>query len=193
MNNLFTAESRRLVLRPFCERDLPALRRILTDEKTNVFLPWFPPCSERELRALAEKRFLPAQDAVRLAVCLKEDAAPFGYVTVEGAAHDLGYGFLPETWGRGYATEACAALIGRLRAERAPLPFLTATHDKNNPASGAVMRKLGMRYCYSYREQWMPKNLSVLFRMYQLDLYAPQPVYGGYLADGREHVIEAIE
>lgn len=71
MNNLFTAESRRLVLRPFCERDLPALRRILTDEKTNVFLPWFPPCSERELRALAEKRFLPAQDAVRLAVCLK--------------------------------------------------------------------------------------------------------------------------
>ena len=54
MNNLFTAESRRLVLRPFCERDLPALRRILTDEKTNVFLPWFPPCSERELRALAD-------------------------------------------------------------------------------------------------------------------------------------------
>ena len=193
MNNLFTAESRRLVLRPFCERDLPALRRILTDEKTNVFLPWFPPCSERELRALAEKRFLPAQDAVRLAVCLKEDAAPFGYVTVEGAAHDLGYGFLPEMWGRGYATEACAALIGRLRAERAPLPFLTATHDKNNPASGAVMRKLGMRYCYSYREQWMPKNISVLFRMYQLDLYAPQPVYVGYLVDGREYVTEPID
>ena len=180
-------------MRPFNGRDLPALRRILTDEKTNVFLPWFPPCSERELRALAEKRFLPAQDAVRLAVCLKEDAAPFGYVTVEGAAHDLGYGFLPEMWGRGYATEACAALIGRLRAERAPLPFLTATHDKNNPASGAVMRKLGMRYCYSYREQWMPKNISVLFRMYQLDLYAPQPVYVGYLVDGREYVTEPID
>lgn len=193
MDNLFTAESRRLVLRPFNGRDLPALRRILTDEKTNVFLPWFPPCSERELRALAEKRFLPAQDAVRLAVCLKEDGTPFGYVTVEGAAHDLGYGFLPEMWGRGYATEACAALIGRLRAERAPLPFLTATHDKNNPASGAVMRKLGMRYCYSYREQWMPKNISVLFRMYQLDLYAPQPVYVGYLADGREYVTEPID
>ena len=37
------------------------------------------------------------------------------------------------------------------------------------------------------------ENISVLFRMYQLDLYAPQPVYGGYLVDGREYVTEPID
>lgn len=40
----------------------------------------------------------------------------------------------------------------------------------NNPASGAVMRKLRMVYRYSYVEQWMPKNIPVTFRMYQLNL-----------------------
>jgi len=32
------------------------------------------------------------------------------------------------------------------------------------------MKKLGMRYCYSYEKQWQPKNFSVIFRMYQLNL-----------------------
>ena len=45
---------------------------------------------------------------------------------------------------------------------------ITATHDVNNPRSGAVMRRLGMKYCYSYKEQWQPKNFPVVFRLYQL-------------------------
>ena len=47
------------------------------------------------------------------------------------------------------------------------LPYITATHDVCNPHSGNVMKKIGMKYCYSYREQWMPKNILVTFRMYQ--------------------------
>lgn len=27
-----------------------------------------------------------------------------------------------------------------------------------------------MRYRYSYREQWQPRNIPVIFRMYQLNL-----------------------
>lgn len=26
-----------------------------------------------------------------------------------------------------------------------------------------------MKYCYSYEEQWQPKNFLVIFRMYQLN------------------------
>lgn len=40
----------------------------------------------------------------------------------------------------------------------------------NNPNSGAVMKKLGMVYQYSYEEQWQPKDIPVLFRLYQMDL-----------------------
>ena len=49
------------------------------------------------------------------------------------------------------------------------LLYITATHDRNNPRSGNVMKKLGMKYCYSYEEQWQPKNFPVIFRMYQLN------------------------
>ena len=32
------------------------------------------------------------------------------------------------------------------------------------------MQQIGMKYCYSYEEQWQPKNFPVIFRMYQLNL-----------------------
>ncbi len=32
------------------------------------------------------------------------------------------------------------------------------------------MRNLGMVYQYSYEEQWQPKDIPVVFRMYQLNL-----------------------
>ncbi len=60
------------------------------------------------------------------------------------------------------------------------LPYVTATHDRENPKSGRVMQKLGMHYCYSYTERWQPKDREVVFRLYQLDLNGgPHPVYQG--------------
>ena len=32
------------------------------------------------------------------------------------------------------------------------------------------MKKMGMKYQYTYEEQWQPKNILVTFRMYQLNL-----------------------
>ena len=43
------------------------------------------------------------------------------------------------------------------------VPYITATHDKNNPRSGGVMKQLGMKYQYSYEEQWQPKNIPVSY------------------------------
>ena len=50
------------------------------------------------------------------------------------------------------------------------VPYITATHDVNNPRSGGVMKQLGMGYQYSYQELWQPKNILVTFRLYQLNL-----------------------
>ena len=61
-----------------------------------------------------------------------------------------------------------AAVIEQLKKDG--LPFITATHDVNNDRSGQVMKRLGMRYQYSYEEQWQPKDFLVTFRMYQLNL-----------------------
>ena len=68
----------------------------------------------------------------------------------------------------GFCTESCRVVVDLLR--RMGLPYITATHDVNNPRSGRVMQAIGMRYCYSYEELWQPKNFPVIFRMYQLNL-----------------------
>ena len=71
------------------------------------------------------------------------------------------------------------------------IPYITATHDRNNPGSGKVMRKVGMKYCYSYNEQWQPKDFLVTFRMYQLKLDGREDrVYDKYRKLYNMHFVE---
>ena len=49
-----------------------------------------------------------------------------------------------------------------------------------------------MRYCYTYREQWQPKDIPVDFRMYQLNLDGEEGrVYRGYW-EKYPHFIEEL-
>ena len=89
---------------------------------------------------------------------------PIGYVSI--IDYDLGYDLLPEYWNKGIITESCRKVIDTVQDT---LPFLTATHDVNNAASGEVMKKLGTKYQYTYVEQWQPKNIEVHFKLYQFN------------------------
>ena len=53
------------------------------------------------------------------------------------------------------------------------------------------MKKAGMHYCYSYKEHWMPKNIPVIFRMYQINLDGKKRIYQKYW-NQYEHFIEEI-
>lgn len=57
---------------------------------------------------------------------------------------DLGFAFLPEHWGRGYATEAAAAVLDG-DAVRLDLRRVVAITSKDNVASGQVLERLGFR------------------------------------------------
>lgn len=166
---LLTTE--RLILRRFAQEDMPALFLLLSDEEVNRFLPWYPVKSLEETRAFYEKRFATAYarpQGYAYAVCLRKDNRPVGYVCVDAEEpHDLGYALCRALWRQGIATEAARAVAARAKEDG--LPYLTATHDRNNPGSGCVMQKIGMKYCYSYQELWQPKNFPVIFRMYQLN------------------------
>ena len=191
--NTPTLYTQRLILRRFEERDLEALYAIFGDEDVNTFLPWYPVKDRSEARAFYEERYAQAyrqERGYRYAICLKEDDVPIGYVNVGmDGGHDLGYGLLKEFWHRGIVSEAAAALIEQVR--RDGLDFVTATHDRNNPRSGSVMRRIGMKYCYSYEEQWQPKNFPVVFRMYQLNLDGQDDrVYREYWEKYPVHFIE---
>lgn len=176
-------ETPRLILRRFALGDLDALYALLRDKEVNTFLPWFVPQSVAEAKDFLESRFLAyygLESAYRYAICSREDNRPIGYVWLDsGDSHDFGYGLARELWHRGIVSEAAAAVVERIRA--AGYPYITATHDVNNPHSGGVMSKLGMTYRYSYREQVQPKNQWVTFKMYQLNFDpADQGVYWDY-------------
>ena len=162
----------RLNLRRFSAGDIEALFAIYSDGEVNRFLPWFPLKTLAEAERLYEDkyaRFYLNPEGCRYAICLKEDNRPIGYVHVAADdSHDLGYALCRPFWNRGLATEACRAVVGQLKQDG--VPYVTATHDILNPRSGKVMQRLGMRYCYSYEENWQPKNIPVIFRLYQLNL-----------------------
>ena len=193
MTTMPTLETDRLILRKFEEGDAEALLTILEDREVNRFLPWFPLNSLEEAKALLREKYLLFYQkpvGYRYAICLKPDPTPIGYIHLAGpGSYDLGYGLRKELWRRGITPEAGSAVIAQAR--RDGIPYITATHDRNNPASGAVMRKLGMQYRYSYREQWQPKDISVVFRVYQINLDGQEErLYRKYWNTYPEHFVE---
>ena len=180
----------RLILRSFTADDLDDIYTLLADEEVNRYLPWFPAKSREEAAAFYEKN-LTARHCY--AICLKTDNRPVGYVDMdEGESHDFGYALRKELWHQGIVTEAARAVIGQLRAEG--ILYITATHDRNNKPSGRVMQRLGMKYCYSYLEQWQPKDFPVVFRMYQLNLDGTETrVYDKYKQKYPVHFVEQAE
>lgn len=124
------------------------------------------------------------------AICLKADSIPIGYVHVsEHESHDFGYGLRKEFWNQGIMSEACRAVVAQIK--EAGIPYITATHDSNNPHSGGVMKKIGMTYRYSYEEVVQPKNRLVTFRMYQLNLDGnTDRTYKEYWNKYKKHFVE---
>ena len=186
--------TQRLIIRKFNIDDTEALFSILSDEEVNKYLPWFPFKSLEDTKNHLVNFYLKTNDNnnfYRYAVCLKENNIPIGYIHFENNNdnNDFGYGLKKEYWNKGIITEAAKTVIEELK--RNNVKYITATHDRNNIASGEVMKKIGMTYKYSYEELWQPKNFSVVFRMYQLNLDDnKERVYKGYLEKYSNHFIE---
>lgn len=160
-------ETQRLILKKFTKSDLSTFYTIFKDVEVHTYLPWYPLASLEEAAVFYEERYENAS-GYHYAVCDKHDQIPIGYINVSMEDHhDLGYGLKKEYWHKGIMSEACAAVIQQVKQDG--LPYVTATHDIKNKHSGNVMKKIGMQYKYTYEEQWQPKDITVLFRMYQLD------------------------
>ena len=193
--NTPTLETKRLILRKFTENDIEALFLILKDKEVNTFLPWYPMKNLEQAKKFYEERYtftyLKPQ-GYAYAICLKSDNFPIGYIKVDmEEPHDFGYGLRKEFWHQGIVSEAAKAVDEQVKKDG--LPYITATHDVNNPRSGNVMKKVGMKYCYSYEELWQPKGFFVTFRMYQLNFDGHDDfVYKKYWDMYENHFVEKI-
>lgn len=191
--NTPTLKTERLILRKFTENDLNDIYRIFSDVDVNRFLPWFPLRTIEEAKIFYIERYekkYKQEKAYNYAICLRKNNRPIGYINVSmDESYDFGYGLSKEFWSKGIVTEASKAVIQQLKTDG--IPYITATHDVNNPRSGEVMKKLGMKYQYSYEEQWQPKDILVTFRMYQLNFDGNNyRVYKEYWNNSAVHFIE---
>jgi len=142
----------RLVLRPYTLADAPALLPIVSERDvavTTLTIPHpYPPNGAAEWIATHQPKWNDGTAGV-WAITLREDGALKGSIGLrinrEHAHAELGYVIAKGQWNRGYATEAAGAVLHYAMGELG-LQRVFAHHMTNNPASGAIMRKLGMRY-----------------------------------------------
>jgi RimJ/RimL family protein N-acetyltransferase len=147
-----TLEGERLVLRELADADAPAVHKWTRDRETVRWVPLGPLDRSGTVQYVAQL-ITQAQRVPRLGYTLaierRADEALLGTVSIEIDSFEhkraeLGYILRRDAWGQGYATEAATAArdfaFSQLGVYR-----LWAVCDPDNPASAAVLRKIGMR------------------------------------------------
>ena len=141
------ARTERLLLRPGWQEDAPALARAIGEEavvRNLARAPW--PYGEVQAQEFLNLPVDP--DQPRFLIFARTGGAPrlvggCGIAPSPEGPLEMGYWIARPYWGLGFATEAGRQLIRIARAMN--LPKLSAGHFIDNPASGAVLRKLGFR------------------------------------------------
>ena len=149
-----TIETERLILRPFVMEDAEAVfRNWASDDEVTKHLTWPTHGSVEVSRAVLSDwtSHYGEPDFYQWAIVLKENGPePIGSITVVGInskveCATMGYCMSRAHWRKGIMAEALRALIAFLFDE-VGFNRIEADHDPNNPASGRVMEKAGMRH-----------------------------------------------
>ncbi|MEU3553814.1 GNAT family N-acetyltransferase [Streptomyces fragilis] len=152
----------RLVLRASEGRDRAVFVELLASPEVHTYLggPRDRGELERELPEVPEQRagsFVAELDGEMIGCVLLRRATGHRRPAAAGKA-DLGYLFLPRAWGRGYATEACAAALDWLDGELPGEPVVLTTRSAN-VASMRLAEKLGFGEVERFEawdaEQWL--------------------------------------
>ena len=143
----------RLLLRPFELTDADAMyHNWASDPEVCQYLSWPAHASVDVSRQVVTSWVDKAADPTFYNWCivLKETSQPIGSIAavhihenVDGV--EIGYCIGQAWWRKGYTPEALGAVI-RYFFNDVGANRVEARHDVNNPASGKVMRKCGLRY-----------------------------------------------
>lgn len=148
-------ETPRLRLRPFRPEDWPAVHAYAADADLMTYMGGGA-LDEAGARAFATANAGDGAEAV--AVTVKPDDRPIGHLLFHPwfapRTYEIGWVLDRPYHGRGYATEAAAALL-RYGFATLSLHRVIATCQPENPASARVMEKLGMR-----REGWFRQCIA---------------------------------
>jgi len=150
----------RLWLRRITPEDAPLFfSRLGSSETVTEYMLWKPHSSIEEAAASIQKalRRYETGESFRWAIALPESNEIIGIIDLmvrdqEAGLCSFAYMLAQDFWNTGYGTEALGAVIDYGFREWG-LSVIEADHFAENPASGAVMRKVGMTY-----QQTIPKK-----------------------------------
>ncbi|MFC8535702.1 GNAT family N-acetyltransferase [Streptomyces sp. NPDC057249] len=155
----------RLVLREAESRDRPAFIELFASPEVNAYLGGPRPRDRLALELPGTPGRRPGHFVIELDGAMigtielrRRDLEGPDAVRPEAGTAELGYLLLPEAWGRGYAAEACAALLDRFAATCPGEPVVLFTQTAN-ARSLRVAEKLGFTEIHRFEawgaEQWM--------------------------------------
>ena len=153
-------ETERLLLRPVTLDDAEAMFEYASDRENTRYT--FPTNQSLEETKNNIAQFYLANPLGRWGIELKDNGKFIGTIdlhkidpVLKKAA--IGYIINKKYWNQGLTTEANRAVI-ELAFEKIGMNKLTALHDKDNPASGKVMEKSGMRFSHEEPYARMDNN-----------------------------------
>lgn len=147
----FRFETARLIVRAFEARDVDALHAYRNDPETARFQSWEAPYArDKAVAAVEEMLGAPALrlgDWTQLAIERRDAPGLIGDIGVrldaDGRGAEIGYTFAPEARGRGYATEAVAAVVDHLLGPAIGVERVEAWTDVDNVRSRRLLERVG--------------------------------------------------
>lgn len=146
-------ETDRLILRRYTEADVePMYTNWASDPEVSKYLTWPPHSSVEVTKSLVTDWITRYEnpDYYNWVIELKEIGEVVGNISVvqvkeRAEAVEIGYCMGQAWWGRGIMPEALTEVM-RYLFDEVGMKRVGACHDSNNPKSGRVMQKAGMKY-----------------------------------------------
>lgn len=162
-----TIETERLILRKVKLEDyMSAYNNWCTNPKVAQYTTWEVhknPEETKELFTMWEKQYEDLS-VFRWIVEIKDNKEIIGTIDVPESSREtnkfdvfeIGYCYSEKSWGKGYGTESLKAVIKYL-FEEVGAEVVYARHLSQNPASGKVMEKAGMKYEGAQRGRYVDR------------------------------------
>lgn len=145
-------QTERLILRPIVTADAPEIEKLAGAREVadgTLTIPHPYPNGAANQWMAAHQADHERTGSIVLAITRRDSGALCGtiglHIEPNHQRAELGYWIGVPYWNRGYVTEAARALID-YGFRTLGLRRIFAQHYANNPASGRVLRKLGMRH-----------------------------------------------
>ena len=165
-------ETERLILRKFTLNDAKSMfNNWAGDDEVTKYLTW-PTHNNINVSLNVLEQWLEnyeKKDNYSWAIVLKEINEPIGSIAIVKQSDELkmvhvGYCIGKKWWNRGFVTEALNVLI-KFFFEEVGVNRIESRHDPNNPNSGKVMIKCGMKY-EGYMRQADKNNQGIVDTVY---------------------------